>query len=156
MTESVIAGSDLRRQQICGIATAELGVQEVGGENRGAGVGIYLAYVGLGEGYEWCAAFVSWCYGQAGLPAPRNAWSPALFPKVRRYPTGAVRTGRIREADLFALYNSQLGRIYHVGLVKAVTGPLLVSVEGNSHNRVESRRRPLSTIYTVANWADRP
>lgn len=86
----------------------------------------------------------------------RPAKDPALFPKVRRYPTGAVRTRRIREADLFALYNSQLGRIYHVGLVKAVKGPLLITVEGNSHNRVESRRRPLSTIYTVANWVDRP
>jgi len=142
------------RNKLIWIATAELGVLEEAGENQGQRVGDYLRYVGLGLGYEWCAAFASWCYGQAGFVAPRSAWSPALFPKTRRYAAPDIRKGRFRSADLFAIYSGELRRIHHVGLVKAVNGALITSIEGNSHNRVESRRRPLSTIYAMANWVD--
>jgi len=142
------------RNKLIRIATAELGVREEGGENQGQRVGEYLSYVGLGPGYEWCAAFASWCYGQAGLSVPRSAWSPALFPKARRYAVPDIRMGGVKEADLFAIYSVELRRIHHVGLLKAVNGGVVVSIEGNSHDRVESRRRPLSTIYAMANWID--
>ncbi|WP_312364850.1 CHAP domain-containing protein [Sphingobacterium sp.] len=146
--------TDLLRRQIYEIAANEIGVRETGGDNKGPEVSQYLAYVGLGEGYEWCAAFVSWCYGRAGLSVPRNAWSPALFPKARCYIKAQLLEGNVRQADLFAIYSSQLKRIHHVGLVKAVHGQMLISLEGNSHDRVESRRRPLTTIYAIANWID--
>lgn len=142
------------RNKLIQIATAELGVSEEGGDNQGQRVGEYLGYVGLGMGYEWCAAFASWCYGQAGFVAPRSAWSPALFPKARRYAAPNIRKGRFRSADLFAIYSRGLRRIHHVGLVKAVDGAMVISIEGNSHDRVESRRRPLSTIYAMANWVE--
>lgn len=143
-----------QRNKLIQIATAELGVSEEGGDNQGQRVGEYLGYVGLGMGYEWCAAFASWCYGQAGFGAPRSAWSPALFPKVRRYAAPDIRKGRFKSADLFAIYSGELQRIHHVGLVKAVDGAMVISIEGNSHDRVESRRRPLSTIYAMANWVE--
>ncbi|WP_294183599.1 peptidoglycan-binding protein [uncultured Sphingobacterium sp.] len=149
-----VRNTDLLRRQIDEIAASEIGVRETGGENRGPEISRYLAYVGLGEGYEWCAAFASWCYGQAGLSMPRSAWSPALFPKVRRYCKSQLLEGDVRQADLFAIYSSQLKRIHHVGLVKVIQGPMLISVEGNSHDRVESRRRPVTTIYAIANWID--
>ena len=79
-----VRNTDLLRRQIYEIAANEIGVRERGGDNKGAEISKYLAYVGLGDGYEWCAAFASWCYGQAGRSMPRNAWSPALFPKARR------------------------------------------------------------------------
>src|SRR5690554_6182803 len=56
------------------IYMGELGVKEATGRNDGHRVGEYLRYCGLGEGYEWCAAFVSWCHKQAGFAEPRNAW----------------------------------------------------------------------------------
>jgi len=146
--------TDLLRQQIYEIAANEIGVRETGGDNKGPEVSKYLAYVGLDEGYEWCAAFASWCYGQAGLSIPRSAWSPALLPKARRRPQNQIDKGDVKQADLFAIYSSQLKRIRHVGLVKALHGSLLISVEGNSHDRVESRRRPLATIYAIADWID--
>lgn len=146
--------TDLLRQQIYEIAANEIGVRETGGDNKGPEISKYLAYVGLDEGYEWCAAFASWCYGQAGLSIPRSAWSPALFLKARRRPQHQIDKGDVKQADLFAIYSSQLKRIRHVGLVKALHGPLLISVEGNSHDRVESRRRPLATIYAIADWID--
>ncbi|WP_426790139.1 CHAP domain-containing protein [Sphingobacterium sp. WOUb80] len=149
-----VRNTDLLRRQIYEIAANEIGVRERGGDNKGAEISKYLAYVGLGDGYEWCAAFASWCYGQAGRSKPRSAWSPALFPKARRYIKAQLLEGNVRQADLFAIYSSQLKRIHHVGLVKAVHGQMLISVEGNSHDRVESRRRPLTTIYAIANWID--
>ncbi|QRY58295.1 CHAP domain-containing protein [Sphingobacterium siyangense] len=146
--------TDLLRRQIDEIAVNQIGVRETGGENKGPEISKYLAYVGLGDGYEWCAAFASWCYGQAGLSIPRSAWSPALFPKARRRPQNQIDKGYVKPADLFAIYSSQMKRIHHVGLVKVIQGPMLISVEGNSHDRVESRRRPLATIYAIADWID--
>lgn len=142
------------RQRIVDTAVQEIGVQEATGNNDGVQVEAYLRYVGLGKGYAWCAAFVSWCYGRAGRPLPRNAWSPALFPMVRRYTAAQIGQGSIRQADLFAIYSSSLRRIDHVGLVRQQKGSWIVTVEGNSANRVLSKRRPLATIYAFSNWLD--
>jgi len=142
------------RERIMDIAVGEIGVKEATDNNDGARVEEYLAYTGLGTGHAWCAAFVSWCYGKAGLSAPRNAWSPALFPMARRYTGQQVREGSVRPADLFAIYNQQLGRINHVGIVRKREGNWLLTVEGNVDNRVLSKRRSIATIYAFSNWLD--
>lgn len=136
------------RQRIIHIASEEIGVQEISGRNDGARVEEYLQYTGLGPGHEWCAAFVSWCYGQAGLPQPRNPWSPALFPKSRMYKSD----NWIPPADLFAVYGTKAKRINHVGIVERQEGAYILTIEGNSNNRVESRRRHVRTIYAFADW----
>ena len=138
------------RDNIIKIASAELGVREATGNNDGLRVEEYLRYTNLGKGYEWCAAFVSWCYGQAGLSAPRNPWSPALFPKARSY----KETDRIQSADLFGIYSAKLKRIHHVGLVKERRGGYILTIEGNSNDRVESRRRHVNTVYRYADWVN--
>ncbi len=147
------------RSRIIAIASKEIGVREATGNNDGKRVEEYLAYTHLGKGQPWCAAFVCWCYGQAGLPQPRNPWSPALFPKARVYWRGRTSPcpSGIEDikADLFGIYSSSAKRINHVGLVKAVEGKYLLTIEGNSNNRVESRRRHLSTVYALARWIDR-
>ncbi|GAA0886432.1 hypothetical protein GCM10009120_50310 [Sphingobacterium siyangense subsp. cladoniae] len=142
------------RERIVDIAVHEIGVQEATGHNDGTRVEIYLRYVGLGKGYAWCAAFVSWCYGKAGLAAPRNAWSPALFPMTRRYTARQIEQGTVRQADLFAIYSPSIQRINHVGIVRKKEGNWIVTVEGNVDNRVLSKRRPLATIYAFSNWLD--
>jgi hypothetical protein len=142
------------RERIVDIAIGEIGVREATGKNDGAKVEEYLAYTGLGKGYAWCAAFVSWCYGKAGLAAPRNAWSPALFPLIRRYTEQQTKQGSILPADLFAIYSQQQGRINHVGIVRKIEGNWLLTVEGNVANRVLSKRRPIVTIYAFSNWLD--
>lgn len=136
-----------KRNQIINIATAELGVKEATGKNDGFRIEEYLRYTHLGTGHEWCAAFVSWCYAQAGLAAPRNPWSPALFPKARQIPEQEVGT-----ADVFGIYGGQQKRIVHVGMVKNQSDQYIITIEGNSNNKVESRRRHRRTIYRYANW----
>lgn len=142
------------RESIVDIAVREIGVSEATGDNDGARVEEYLACTGLGKGYAWCAAFVSWCYGKAGLAAPRNAWSPALFPMARRYTKKEIQQKAFRQADLFAIHSTSLGRINHVGIVRKVAENWIWTVEGNSADRVLSRRRALATIHAFANWLD--
>jgi len=142
------------RERIVALAVQEIGVREATGKNDGTRVETYLRYVGLGKGNAWCAAFVSWCYGKAGLGAPRNAWSPALFPMTRRYTARQIEQGTVRQADLFAIYSPSLQRINHVGIVRKKEGNWIVTVEGNVDNGVLCKRRPLATIYAFSNWLD--
>lgn len=140
------------RDHILEVAAAELGVSEKTGNNDGARVATYLAYTGMSSGHAWCAAFVSWVYGQAGLAMPRNAWSPALFPNKRSYKVHANDTEKIGRADLFGIYDQRLRRINHVGIVQRVNGHWLLTLEGNVNNCVASRRRHLVGIHIFSNW----
>lgn len=142
------------RERIVAIAAKEIGVREATDNNDGPRVEEYLAYTDLGKGYAWCAAFVSWCYGKAGRDAPRNAWSPALFPNVRCYTKEQIQREAVRPADLFGIYSQRLGRINHVGIVWKLEGRYILTVEGNVANRVLSKRRALATVYAFSNWLD--
>ncbi|NPE47776.1 CHAP domain-containing protein [Sphingobacterium sp. arapr2] len=149
-----LASRSALRQRIVDIALNEIGVKEATGNNDGARVEEYLSYTGLGKGYAWCAAFVSWCYGKAGRDAPRNAWSPALFPNARCYTKEQIQREAVRPADLFGIYNSGLRRIDHVGIVRKLENRYILTVEGNVANRVLSKRRALATVYAFSNWLD--
>lgn len=145
------------RTTIINIAQKEIGVREATGNNDGERVEEYLAYTGLGKGYAWCAAFISWCYGQAGLSAPRNPWSPALLPRSKTYCSGSGCLGNttastIAPADIFGIYSHRARRINHVGLIKAQQGRYLVTIEGNVADKVLSKRRHLATVYAIADW----
>ncbi|QIH32852.1 CHAP domain-containing protein [Sphingobacterium sp. DR205] len=142
------------RENIVNIAVQEIGMREATGNNDGKRVEEYLTYTGLGKGYAWCAAFVSWCYGKAGRSVPSNAWSPALFPKARRYSQRQIQGDAIRPADLFGIYNRQLARIDHVGIVRKIERNWILTVEGNVANRVVSKRRAVLAIYAFSNWLD--
>ncbi|WP_257668139.1 CHAP domain-containing protein [Parapedobacter tibetensis] len=147
------------------IYTAEVGVREATGNNDGPRIAEYLRYCGLGEGYEWCAAFVSWCHGQAGYPEPRNAWAAALFPAGHMVWTrasegtgDAARNTRAssnaipRQGDVFSIYSTSKERIAHCGFVDGWDGKFCLTVEGNVDNAVVGKRRPIKTIYAVSRW----
>lgn len=61
------------------IYDSQVGVREQG-TNGGPQVEKYLRYVNLSKGDPWCAAFVCWVFGQAGVGNPKSGWSPDLFP----------------------------------------------------------------------------
>lgn len=131
---------------IC-IARSQLGIKEASGRNDGKEVSSYLSYVDMQEGLNWCAAFVSWCHGQAGYSAPRNAWSPALFPGKR-----LVKKGYYVQSDVFGIYIVSLKRIAHVGFLDQKEGSYWITIEGNSNNQVERRRRSEHTLARVSRW----
>ncbi|MFB2118835.1 CHAP domain-containing protein [Parapedobacter sp. 2B3] len=136
------------------IYTAEIGVREATGRNDGPRVAEYLAYCGLNKGYEWCAAFVSWCYGQAGYAQPRNAWAAALFPAGKTIWTKGQGWKGQRKGDVFGIYIASKKRIGHCGFVDAWDGSWLLTVEGNVDNAVVRKRRAVRTIHAVARWTN--
>jgi hypothetical protein len=52
------------------IAKSYLGTCEPNGNNRGPEINKFLAFDGLDPGYQWCAAFTSWCNHKAGVEEP--------------------------------------------------------------------------------------
>ena len=66
------------RAKVREIYTSQIGIREKQ-PNSGPAVEEYLRYVNLPKGNPWCAAFVCWVYGQAGVGNPRSGWSPDLF-----------------------------------------------------------------------------
>lgn len=140
------------RQRVIQIAQAQLGVREATGNNDGVVVENYLHYTGNTKGEPWCAAFVSWIYGQAGLKFPRTAWSPSLFLANRRVDTPQT-------ADVFGVYFPGLKRIAHCGLVKSQRGSWLLTIEGNTNvtgsregDGVYTKYRHKRTIMYYADW----
>ena len=134
------------------IAKSQIGVREATGNNDGEEVEKYLAYTGNKKGEPWCAAFVSWVFGQAGYKEPRTAWSPSLFPKSRQ-------VKEARPASIFGIYFADKKRIAHVGLVETQQGDWLYTLEGNTNvagsregDGVYSKIRHLRTINSFANW----
>lgn len=139
-------------ERVLDIACLQLGVREATGHNDGPEVEKYLAYTGNRKGEPWCASFVSWVFGQAGLKQPRTAWSPALFPYNRRV-NGAAK------ANVFGIYFADKGRIAHVGLVAWQKGSWLYTIEGNTNvagsregDGVYQRLRHVKTIKAYASW----
>lgn len=137
------------------IAKAQVGTRERSGQNDGDRVEAYLNYAGAKKGDSWCAAFVSWVFGQAGYTMPRTAWSPALFPvgKLRHKPASAL---------VFGIYFPAIKRIAHCGFIEKRYGDWLLTIEGNT-NVVGSREgdgvyckwRPARTIRYYADWLHR-
>src|SRR5688572_29521885 len=55
------------------IAISQVGVFEATGKNDGVPADRY----NHGEAKAWCAAFVAWCFEQAGTPLPANIYKLA-------------------------------------------------------------------------------
>ena len=70
------------RIKVLQIYTSQIGFREQG-VNTGPEVEKYLRYVNIPKGNPWCAAFVCWVFGQAGVANPRSGWSPDLFGEGR-------------------------------------------------------------------------
>lgn len=163
--EQYLSENEQIRVALISVARRELGVREATGRNDGPRVAEYLRYTGLAPGHEWCAAFVSWCYGQVGLVEPRTPWSPALFParrvvwnrsdtRDRTADPAGNRTIDPRPGDVFGIWVREKGRIGHAGLIERwdATDHWCVTIEGNHQDAVRRVRRPIGSIYRVADW----
>jgi hypothetical protein len=138
----------------------EIGVREVG-NNSGHQVEKYLRYVGLDKGNPWCAAFVCWVYGKAGISNPQTGWSPHLFPNKKVIWARGKLLKQPGQADIFAIYFADKRRIAHTGFIDHWDKDWLITVEGNTNvhgNRegdgVHRKRRPIKSIYQVARYVD--
>ena len=153
--------------QLASIYTAEIGIREATGNNDGSRVEEYLHYVKLKRGDPWCAAFVCWALGKAGLPNPRSGYCPALFPRSRivwqRSRHAATKTPQNTPArgDVFGIWFASKGRIAHAGFVEEWGSTYVITVEGNTNESgsregdgVYKKRRLQTSLYQVARYAD--
>ncbi|MCW5900484.1 MAG: CHAP domain-containing protein [Flavobacteriales bacterium] len=140
-------------------ASADVGVRELTGKNDGPEVERYLAHVGLGKGYPWCAAFVSYHLSTCGVPNPLSAWSPAYATAAKQVWTPRKASRSPLPGDVFSLYYSNLKRVGHVGFVQALEGRYITTVEGNTNgpgsregDGVYSRKRELSKVHAITSY----
>ncbi|RXF67710.1 hypothetical protein [Arcticibacter tournemirensis] len=126
------------------IYTAELGVREATGRNDGNSVEGYLRYVGLKKGDPWCAAFVCYCLGKAGIANPRTGYCPVLFAREKVIWTRGLKVEGSRlkvESGLGAESGKQKveGSRLKVESAKPSTCDLQNTTHNSSHN---SSRNP--------------
>jgi len=151
------------------IYTAEIGIRESTGKNDGKRIEDYLTYVGLGKGNPWCAAFICWVYGKAGVTNPRSGWSPVLFPESRivwsrrrslikhsslniKHSAGPIKHSKFniqnspgpRRADIFGIWFQDKKRIAHCGFIDDWQEKYVITVEGNTN---ESGSREGDGVY---------
>lgn len=139
-------------QRIVAAAQKETGAREGHVPNTGPEVSVYLGYVGLKTPAPWCAAWVSYVFGQAGYSSPKTAWSPDLFPAKR-----CVKTAR--PGLILGIYYPALKRIAHCAIVERVSGSWCMSIEGNTNingsregDGVYRRTRHIRSIHRFADW----
>jgi hypothetical protein len=168
------ASEQATRDHVQRIYTAEIGIRERTGNNDGLRVEEYLRYVKLKKGDPWCAAFVCWALGKAGVENPRSGWSPDLFPRQKivwertRMTKIQAELQRSRNADfprhgdVFGIWFADRQRIAHVGFVDKWTDDWLITVEGNTNEAgsregdgVYRKRRLIRSIWQVARWVRR-
>lgn len=122
-----------RRLLVMAYLADEVRVREVGGNNRGKWVGVFLAAVGLGEGYPWCAASMNFASQVAEAPCPkRPEYNPAAVLGWNRWAddNDTIISGAPRRGDIAMRRTS--ATTGHIGVVVRVVGNLVYSIEGNT------------------------
>ncbi len=118
----------------------------------------YWSWYGFNSRVEWCACFVSWCYGQAGLSEPRFAGcqSQGVPWFTSRGQWGARGYENIAPGDAIFFDWDLDGSADHVGLVIGTDGSRVYTVEGNSGDacKIKSYALDYACIkgYGLMNW----
>jgi len=116
----------------------------------------------LDEGYPWCAAFVSWCFQQSDIEAPKSAWVPSYAIKDRMvFKQGRVITRKPKYGDVMLIWFRKLKRPAHIGFVDHWGTTWVTTVEGNTNkdgsregDGVYRKRRLQRQIWAVANFIE--
>jgi hypothetical protein len=142
------------------IYTSQIGVRELTGHNDGVQVEKYLMNIGASKGDPWCAAFVRWCFDQAGIKTTINAYSPTAYNPDKP----VLKKNRFiiepRAGDVFCLYFPKMRRIAHTGFFdRRINESVYETVEGNTNKAgsregdgVYRKRRSFNATYVISRW----
>ena len=118
----------------------------------------YWSWYGFDSRVEWCACFVSWCYGQMGLSEPRFAACQSQgIPWFQSHGQWGGRDyANIAPGDAIFFDWDLDGRADHVGIVVGTDGSRVYTVEGNSGDacKIKSYSLTYECIkgYGLMNW----
>ena len=118
----------------------------------------YWSWYGFNSRVEWCACFVSWCYGQAGKSEPRFAacQSQGIPWFTSHGQWGDRNYSNIAPGDAIFFDWDLDGSADHVGLVIGTDGSRVYTVEGNSGDACKIKSYPLDygciKGYGLMNW----
>ena len=118
----------------------------------------YWSWYGFNSRVEWCACFVSWCYGQMGLSEPRFAacQSQGIPWFTSHGQWGARGYENIAPGDAIFFDWDLDGSADHVGLVIGRDESRVYTVEGNSGDACKIKSYPLDYAcikgYGLMNW----
>ena len=135
-------------------AIVDLAKQQVGN----VGGYPYWSWYGFNSRVEWCACFVSWCYGQMGFSEPRFAacQSQGIPWFTSHGQWGARGYENIAPGDAIFFDWDLDGSADHVGLVIGRDGNRVYTVEGNSGDACKIKSYPLDYAcikgYGLMNW----
>ena len=144
-----VNGTRPGNQAVVDIAKSQVG--NVGGQP-------YWSWFGFTSRIEWCACFVSWCYGQVGLSEPRfSACQAQGIPWFQSHGQwGGPDYANIAPGDAIFFDWDLDGRADHVGIVVGTDGSRVYTVEGNSGDACKVRSYSLTYEcikgYGLMNW----
>ena len=144
-----VNGTRPGNQAVVDIAKSQVG--NVGGQP-------YWSWYGFNSRVEWCACFVSWCYGQMGLSEPRFAACQSQgIPWFQSHGQwGGRNYVNIAPGDAIFFDWDLDGRADHVGIVVGTDGSRVYTVEGNSGDacKIKSYSLTYECIkgYGLMNW----
>ena len=144
-----VNGTRPGNQAVVDIAKSQVG--NVGGQP-------YWSWYGFTSRVEWCACFVSWCYGQMGLSEPRFAacQSQGIPWFTSHGQWGARGYENIAPGDAIFFDWDLDGSADHVGLVIGRDESRVYTVEGNSGDACKIKSYPLDYAcikgYGLMNW----
>jgi len=101
------------------------------------------------NGNQWCAAFVSWVYNQAGYKVPFIEGSRRLFEWFRDNKHQTFPDPRLAAPGDIVVWKRSKDYQGHVGIVIANDGKTITTLEGNSSRNCVKRRR--YSYYKILN-----
>ena len=144
-----VNGTRPGNQAVVDIAKSQVG--NVGGQP-------YWSWYGFTSRVEWCACFVSWCYGQMSLSEPRFAACQSQgIPWFQSHGQWGGRDyANIAPGDAIFFDWDLDGSADHVGIVVGTDGSRVYTVEGNSGDacKIKSYSLTYECIkgYGLMNW----
>ena len=144
-----VNGTRPGNQAVVDIAKSQTG--NVGGQP-------YWSWYGFNSRVEWCACFVSWCYGQMGLSEPRFAGCQSQgVPWFQSHGQwGARGYDNLAPGDAIFFDWDLDGSADHVGIVIGTDGSRVYTVEGNSGDACKIRSYDVNYEcikgYGLMNW----
>ena len=144
-----VNGTRPGNQAVVDIAKSQVG--NVGGQP-------YWSWYGFNSRVEWCACFVSWCYGQMGLSEPRFAACQSQgIPWFQSHGQWGGRDyANIAPGDAIFFDWDLDGSADHVGIVVGTDGSRVYTVEGNSGDACKIRSYDVNYEcikgYGLMNW----